>query len=133
MQMVQSPSPRIPPEVAPHDEHGSRWKLGPFTWRLWRRSAATGNLRPGISSPITSSLHDSIGHNVSSNGESLLPEFFAAALLQEYELHDAALVEARRRLEVLEADPDTDELPLVMARHEVFNRKHNIAQTLTGA
>ena len=128
MQMVQSPSPRIPPKVAPHDEHVSRWKLGPFTWRLWRRSAATGNLRLGISSP-----HDSIGHNVSSNGESLLPEFFAAALLQEYELHDATLVEARRRLEALEADPETDELPLVMARHEVFNRKHNIAQTLTGA
>src|SRR5437016_1857211 len=132
MQIVQSPSPRIRPQVAPHDRHGGRWKLGPFTWPLWRRGATANNLTPGISSPITSSLHDSIGHNVSSNGESLLPEFFAAALLQEYELHDAALLEARQRLEVLEADPETDELPLVMARHEVFSRKHNIAQMLTG-
>jgi hypothetical protein len=87
-------------------------------------------LTPGISSPITSSLHDSIGHNASSNGESLLPECFAGALLQEYELHDAVLAAARRRLEALEADPETDELPLVMARHEIFSRKHNIAQTL---
>ena len=132
MQMVQSPSPRIPPQVAPHDKHGSRWKLGPFIWPLWRGGATADNLTPGISSPITSSLHGSNGHNASSNGESLLPELFAAALLQEYELHDAALLEARRRLEALEADPETDELPLVMARHEVFSRKHNIAQTLTG-
>jgi hypothetical protein len=129
MQMVQSPSPRIPPQVAPHDKHGSRWKLGPFTWPLWRRGATADNLTPGISSPSTASLHDSTG---SSNGDRLLPEFFAATLLQEYELHDAALVEARQRLEALEADPETDELPLVMARHEVFNRKHNITQTLTG-
>lgn len=67
-----------------------------------------------------------------SDGESLLPEFFAAALLQECELHDAVLLEARRRLEALEADPETDELTLVIARHEVFTRKRSIAQTFTG-
>jgi hypothetical protein len=66
------------------------------------------------------------------DGESPLPEFFAAGLLQERELHDAVLLEARRRLEALEADPGTDELTLVMARHEVFRRKYIIAQTLTG-
>ena len=131
MQMMQLPSPRTPPGVAPHDKHGSRWKLGPFTWPLWRGSATTDSLTPDISSAIAPS-HASIGRGASSNGESVLPEFFAAALLQEYELHDAALLEARRRLEALEADPETDELPLVMARHEVFRRKHNITQTLTG-
>ena len=66
------------------------------------------------------------------DGESPLPEFVAAALLQECELHDAVLLEARRRLEALEADPGTDELTLVMARHEVFRRKHIIAQTFAG-
>ena len=131
MQMMQLPSPRPPPGVAPHDKHGSRWKLGPFTWPLWRGSATTGSLTPDIPSAVAPS-HGSIGRGASSNGESVLPEFFAAALLQEYELHDAALLEARRRLEALEADPETDELPLVMARHEVFCRKHNIAQTLMG-
>lgn len=67
-----------------------------------------------------------------SDGESPLPELFAAALLRECELHDAVLLEARRRLEALESDPGTDELTLVMARHEVFRRKHIIAQTFTG-
>jgi len=132
MQMMQSSGPRTPLQAAPHDQHGSRWKLGPFAWPLWRRGATADNLAPGTSSRISSSLHGSIGHNASLSGESPLPEVFAAALLQEYELQDAALVEARRRLEALEADPETDELPLVMARHEVFNRKHSIAQTLTG-
>jgi hypothetical protein len=130
MQMMQSPSLRKPPRVAPHDEHGSRWKLGPFAWPLWHRRATTDSLTPDIARPITPSMQGSIGRGASS--ESLLPEFFAAALLQEYELHDAMLVEARRRLEALETDPETDELPIVMARHEVFSRKHNIAQTLTG-
>ena len=132
MQMLQSPSPRTPAGVAPHDKQGSRWKLGPFGWPPLRRGATADNLTRGISSPIASSLHGSNGHNASSNGETALPEFFAAAILQEYELHDAVLIEARRRLEALEADPETDELPLVMARHEVFNRRHDIAQTLGG-
>jgi hypothetical protein len=58
-------------------------------------------------------------------------ELSAIWLLQECELHDEALATARRRLETLEVDPDTDELTLVMARHEVFRRKHEIAQTFT--
>src|SRR2546430_223105 len=132
MQMLQSPSPRTPPGVAPHAEHGSRWKLGPFGWPLFRRGATADNLTRGILSPSASSPHGSIGHNASSNGETAPPEFFAAALLQECELHDAVLIEARRRLEALEGDPETDELPLVMARHEIFNRRHDIEQTLRG-
>jgi hypothetical protein len=132
MQMLQSPSPRTPAGVASHDKHGSRWKLGPFGWPPFRRGATADNLTRGISSPIASSLHGSIAHNASSSGETALPEFFAAALLQEYELHDAMLIEARRRLEALEADPETDELPLVMARHEIFSRRRDIAQTLGG-
>src|ERR1700681_2445571 len=55
MQMMQLPSPRPPPGVAPHDKHGSRWKLGPFTWPLWRGSASTGSLTPDISSAIAPS------------------------------------------------------------------------------
>jgi hypothetical protein len=132
MQMTQSPSPRTRAGVAPHDKHGSRWKLGAFIWPLWHRSATADSLRPNIPRPITPSLRGSIGRGASSNGESLVPEFFAAALLHEYELHDAVLIEARRRLEALETDPETDELPLVMARHEVFTRKRCIAQMLTG-
>jgi hypothetical protein len=65
------------------------------------------------------------------DGDNPLPEFFAAALLRERELHDAVLVEVRRRLQALEADPETDELTLVIARHEVFMRKHTLAQAFS--
>jgi hypothetical protein len=58
-------------------------------------------------------------------------ELSATSLLQERELLDEVLAEARRRLEALEADSDTDELTLVMACHEVFRRKHEIAETFT--
>jgi len=135
MQVMQSPSPRTRPRVAPHDEHdehGGRWKLGPLTWPLWRRGATTDNVTAGVSSPSTSPLYGSSVHNASSSGEGVQSEVCATALLQEYELHDAVLVEARRHLEALEADPETDELPLVMARHAVFSRKHYIAQTFAG-
>jgi hypothetical protein len=69
-------------------------------------------------------------HSASSDGDSPLPKF-VAALLQECEFHDAVLADVRRRLEALEADPETDELTLVIARHEVFMRKHNLAQAFT--
>jgi hypothetical protein len=88
-------------------------------------------LTPAIQSPINSALQGSTRHSASSDGDSPLPEFFAATLLQECELHDAVLVEVRRRLDTLEADPETDELTLVIARHEVFMRKHNLAQAFT--
>jgi hypothetical protein len=64
-------------------------------------------------------------------GDSVPLELSATWLLQECELHDEVLVEARRRLEALETDPETDELTLVMARHEVFRRKHEVARTFT--
>jgi len=131
MHLPQFPSPRTPPGVAPHDKHRSRWKLGLFTWPIRRGSAGADSLTPGTSSPINSSPHGSTRRSASSDSESPLPEFFAAALLQECELHDAVLLEARRRLETLEADPETDELTLVMARHEVFTRKRSIALTFT--
>jgi hypothetical protein len=128
MQLPTFPSPRTLPGVAPHEKHRSRWNLGLFSWPIWHGSAATDSLTPGTPRPINSSLQGWTRHNASSDGE---PEFFAAALLQECELHDAALLESRRRLEALEADPQTDELTLVMARHEVFTRKRAIAQTFT--
>jgi hypothetical protein len=48
-------------------------------------------------------------------------------LLRDSESFDAALAEARRRLEAIEADPESDELTLVMARHEIFRHKGRIA------
>jgi len=131
MQLPQFPSPRTPPGVASQDKHRSRWKLGQFTWPIWHGSSTADKLVPGTSSPINSSLHGSTRQGASLDGESPLPEFFAAALLQECELHDAVLLEARRRLEALEVDPETDEFTLVIARHEVFRRKRSIARTFT--
>jgi hypothetical protein len=113
MQMTQSPSSDTLPAIAPHDEHRSRWKLRLFTF--------TGRFR-----------HRNATADSSMSGESVLPEFSTTALLQECELRDAVLADARRRLETLEADPETDELTLVMARHEVFRRKRKIAETFSG-
>jgi len=69
-------------------------------------------------------------HGASTEGESPPPEFLAATLLYEFECHDTVLMEARRRLTALEADPETDELTLVTARNEVFMRKRSLAQVL---
>jgi hypothetical protein len=131
MQMPRLPSPRTRPGVDPHEKHRSRWKLGLFTWPIWHGSATADSQTPATRSPINSTLQGSARHNASSDGDSPLPEFFAGALLRECELHDAALVEVRRRLEALEADPETDELTLVIARHELFMRKHDLAQAYT--
>ncbi len=68
-------------------------------------------------------------HGASMDGESP-PEFFAATLQYELELHDTVLREVRRRLAALEADSETDELTLAIARNEVFMRKRYIAQKL---
>jgi hypothetical protein len=110
MQMVQLPGAGTPRGITPHDEHRSRWKLRLFTWSFRHRASAADSLKSGGSEPI---------------------ELAATSLLQECELHDEARAAARRRLETLEVDPDTDELTLVMARHEVFRRKHQIAETFT--
>jgi hypothetical protein len=67
-------------------------------------------------------------HGASTDAESPPPEFLAATLLHDFELHDVMLEEARRRLAALEADPETDELTLAMARNEVFMRKRILAQ-----
>lgn len=107
MQMARLPGARTLRGIAPHDEHRSRWKLRLFTWPFRHRTATADSLMSGESAPL---------------------EFPATSLLQECELHDDVLAEARRRLEDLEADPETDELTLFMARHEVFRRKHEIAQ-----
>ena len=96
--------------IASHDEHRGRWKMRLFTWSFRHRSPAADSLTSGASEPI---------------------ELSATSLLQECERHDELLSAARRRLEALEVDRDTDELTLVMARHEVFRRKHEIAQTFT--
>jgi len=107
MHLTPRPSARMPREVAPHDEHRSRWKLRMLAWRFRHRPAnaasfsATGSVRTDLS---------------------------VSWLLQERELQDKALADARRRVESLEADPETDELTLVMARHEVFRRKHELAE-----
>jgi hypothetical protein len=107
MHMSQLSGAGTPRGIAPHDEHRGRWKLRLFTWPFRHRSSAADSLTSGGG------------------------ELSATSLLQECELHDEALAAARRRLEALEVDPDTDELTLVMARHEVFRRKHLIAETFT--
>ena len=107
MQMAQLSGAGTPRGIAPHDERRSRWKLRLFAWPFRHANRLTS----GGSVPI---------------------DLCATSLLQECELHDEALAEARRRLECLEMAPDTDELTLVMARHEVFRRKHQIAQEFTG-
>lgn len=109
MQMTQSGAGTAR-GITPHEKHRSRWKLPLFTWSFRHRDPAAGRLTSGESEPI---------------------ELSATSLLQERELHDEVLVAARRRLETLEVDPDTDELTLVMARHEVFRRKHEIARTFS--
>ena len=63
----------------------------------------------------------------SATGVTLRTTFSAAALLQDLEFHDAVLAAALQRLAALEADPETDELTLVAARHEVLIRKMRIA------
>jgi hypothetical protein len=130
MQMPQMPSPRTSPGVAPRDEHRSHWKLGVFTWPIWHRRAIADSLTRDTASTSNSSPPGLTRQSVGSDGEGPPPEYFAATLSYERELHDALLGEARQRLEALEADPDTDELTLVMARHEVFRRKISIAQAL---
>ena len=104
MQMTQLSGAGTPRGIAPHDEHRSRWKLRLFTWPFRHANRLTPD------API---------------------ELCAISLLRECELHDEVFAAARRRLESLEMDPDTDELTLVMARHEVFMRKHQIAQEFT--
>jgi hypothetical protein len=131
MQMPRLPSPRTRPGVDAHEKHRSRWKLGMFTWPIWHGSGTADSLTPATQSQIKPTLQGSAQRSTSSHGDNPLPELFAGALLQECELHDAVVVEARRRLEALEADPETDELTLVIARHEVFMRKHNLAQAFT--
>ena len=66
----------------------------------------------------------------SATGVTLRTTFSAAALLQDLESHDAVLAAALQRLAALEADPETDELTLVAARHEVLMRKMRIAAQL---
>jgi len=63
----------------------------------------------------------------SATGVTLRTTFSAAALLQDLEFHDAALAAALQRLAALEADPETDELTLAVAHHDVFIRKVKIA------
>ena len=106
MQMAQLSGAGTPRGIAPHDEHRSRWRLRLFTWPFRHANRLTSDGSASI-------------------------EFCAISLLQECELHDEVFTAARRRLESLEMDPDTDELTLVMARHEVFMRKHQIAQEFT--
>ena len=108
MQMAHLSGAGTPRRITPHDEHRIRWKLRLFTWPFRHRSPAADSLTSRGSEPV---------------------ELSATSLLQECEFHDEVLAAARRRLETLEVDPDTDELTLVMARHEVFRRKHEIAQT----
>jgi hypothetical protein len=52
------------------------------------------------------------------------------AVLQDNERRDSELAEARQYLEALEADPESDELTIVMARHEIFRHKGRIAAQL---
>jgi hypothetical protein len=59
--------------------------------------------------------------------ESGASESFSTFLLQELERHDGPLTEARQRLAELEADPETDELTLLIARHDVFLRRRTLA------
>jgi hypothetical protein len=106
MQMAQLSGAGTPRGITPHDEHRSRWKLRLFTWSFRHANRLTSD----GSAPV---------------------ELPAISLLQECELHDEVLAAARRRLESLKMDPDTDELTLVMAHHEVFRRKHQIAQEFT--
>jgi hypothetical protein len=110
MQMTPLPSVRMLRARVPHDEHRSRWKLRLFAWPFRHRVASAASLVPGGNVQLDLSV---------------------ASLLRERELQDEVLADARRRLEALEADPGTDELTLVMARHEVFRRKHEIAATFT--
>lgn len=70
-------------------------------------------------------------HGASTESENPSSELHAATLVYDLELRDAVLQEARRYLQALEADPETDELTLVMARNEVFMRKRSLAQMLT--
>jgi len=66
----------------------------------------------------------------STTGVTSRTAFSAAALLQDLEFHDAALAAALQRLAALETEPETDELTLAVARHDVFMRKAKIARQL---
>jgi hypothetical protein len=57
-------------------------------------------------------------------------ELWNLCLLQDSERRDVTLVEARRRVEAIEADPESDELTLVIARQEIFRHKRRIAAQL---
>ena len=52
-------------------------------------------------------------------------EFF-----QQWEHLDARITTAQAYLELLEADPATDELPIVMARHKLLLCKRELASAI---
>jgi len=89
------------------------------------RQRGEDSLTPGHLEPDHSSPARSTRRSASSDSETAA-EFFAAALLQECELLTRA-PRSTPSLETLEADPETDELTLVMARPRVFTRKRSIA------
>ena len=48
------------------------------------------------------------------------------------EAHDGQLVSAREYLALLEADPETDELTIVVARNAVLQRKLTLVKAIVG-
>ncbi len=118
MQMPRLLSSRMRREVVPQAKHVRRWSLHLFSRPIWRSSTAPAN------SPTRER------HGASADNECPPAEFLAATLLYECELRDSVLCEARQFLAALEADPQTDELTLVMARQEVFMRRRSIRLTL---
>jgi len=53
-----------------------------------------------------------------------------AEFFQQWEQLDAQLTTAREYLELLEADPATDELPIVIARHELLLCNRELASAI---
>ena len=57
-------------------------------------------------------------------------DFSRTGLLGSPESQDPRLADAQEYLAALEADPDCDELALVVARHEVMLRRHTLAEEI---
>ena len=55
-----------------------------------------------------------------------------AEFFHQWEQLDAQLTTAREYLELLEADPATDELPIVIARHELLLCNRELASAIAG-
>jgi hypothetical protein len=55
-----------------------------------------------------------------------------AEFLEDWEEPDGQLATAQEYLALLEADPATDELTIVVARHDVLQRKRSVARAVAG-